>query len=126
MGAFLVLSADYRVGAAGPYRLAANEVAIGITVPYAAVEILHHRLSPAYFTRAAILAEPFPPETAVQAGFLDEVVAPSAVRDTAHAVAQSLAKLHTKAHAATKLRARHHTLQAIRTAMTAEFGSSSA
>src|SRR5262245_42615458 len=33
MGVFLLLSGDYRVGAAGSYKITANEVAIGIPVP---------------------------------------------------------------------------------------------
>ena len=33
MGVFLMLSADYVVGARGDFRIAANEVAIGITLP---------------------------------------------------------------------------------------------
>ena len=32
MGVFLLLSADYRVGVSGPYRITANEVAIGLTM----------------------------------------------------------------------------------------------
>jgi enoyl-CoA hydratase len=39
MAAFLVLCGDYRIGANGPYKLTANEVAIGLTVPRAAIEI---------------------------------------------------------------------------------------
>jgi enoyl-CoA hydratase/carnithine racemase len=58
------------VGAAGPYKFTANEVAIGLTIPRAAVEILRQRLTPAHFNRAALLAEPFSPDNAVQAGFL--------------------------------------------------------
>ena len=66
MGAFLLLSGDYRVGAAGPYKLAANEVAIGLTMPRAAIELLRQRLAPAHFNRAVTLAEPFSPENAVE------------------------------------------------------------
>src|SRR5438309_5115025 len=39
MGVFLLLSGDYRIGGAGPYKVTANEVAIGLTMPRAAVEI---------------------------------------------------------------------------------------
>ena len=35
MGSFLVLSADYRVGVSGEFRITANEVAIGLTMPRA-------------------------------------------------------------------------------------------
>ncbi|HYK66019.1 MAG TPA: crotonase/enoyl-CoA hydratase family protein, partial [Patescibacteria group bacterium] len=47
MGAFLLLSADYRLGADGPFRIGANEVAIGITMPHFGVEICRQRLAPA-------------------------------------------------------------------------------
>src|ERR1700692_4863216 len=39
MGVFLLLSGDYRVGVNGPFRLVANEVAIGLTMPQTAIEI---------------------------------------------------------------------------------------
>ena len=75
MGAFLLLSGDYRVGAAGPFKFVANEVAIGLTLPQAAVEVLRARLTPSAFGRAAILSETFTPDNAVESGFLDRVVA---------------------------------------------------
>jgi len=71
MGVFLLLCGDYRVGAAGPYKITANEVAIGLTMPQAAVEICRQRISPAHFNRATIFAEVYPPDKAVDAGFLD-------------------------------------------------------
>ena len=40
MGAFILVSGDYRLGPGGPYRFTANEVALGITMPHATVEIL--------------------------------------------------------------------------------------
>lgn len=51
MGLFLVLSGDYRIGVSGPYRLTANEVAIGFTMPRTAVEVCRQRLVPGYFNR---------------------------------------------------------------------------
>ena len=120
MGVFLVLSADYRVGAAGRYRITANEVAIGLTMPRAAVEICRQRLTPAAFTRAVLLAEPFGPDDAVAAGFLDRVVPAGDVVQTAHDVARQLATLDLAAHAASKLRARAETLRALRAAIEAD------
>lgn len=117
MGAFLLLSGDYRVGAAGPYRFSANEVAIGLTMPRAAIEILRQRLTPAAFTRAAILAETFTPQNAVEVGFVDRVVEASEVSAVARSVAMGMAGLDMRAHSATKLRAREQTLAAIRAAI---------
>ena len=85
MGVFLLLSGDYRIGAAGSYKIAANEVAIGITMPLAAVEILRQRLAPAHFNRAVMIAETFSPDDAVAAGFLDRVVPAAELQDVARA-----------------------------------------
>src|SRR5271170_5285680 len=87
MGVFLLLCGDYRIGASGPYKLTANEVAIGLTMPRAAVEICRQRLAPAYFNRAVILAESFSPEVGFTAGFLDQVVEGSKVQDVAKSTA---------------------------------------
>ncbi|MFI7127353.1 crotonase/enoyl-CoA hydratase family protein [Nonomuraea sp. NPDC050153] len=122
MGTFLLLSTDYRVGAAGPYRLVANEVAMGITMPYAAIEIVRQRLTPACFTRAVLLAETFSPDDAVAAGFVDRVVEPARVSDAARETAEALTALDMKAHAASKARARRQTLEAIRAGIAKEFG----
>jgi enoyl-CoA hydratase len=117
MGAFLVLSGDYRIGVRGPYKLTANEVAIGMTMPRAAVEICRQRLTPACLNRAVCLAEVFPPDDAVAAGFLDRVVPAAELAQVAAATAAELAKLDLDAHAATKLRARQLTLTALREAI---------
>jgi enoyl-CoA hydratase len=117
MGVFLVLSGDYRIGASGPYKLTANEVAIGMTMPLAAVEICRQRLTPACFNRAVLLAEVFTPEDAVAAGFLDRVVPPAELAEAAEAAAAELARLDLDAHAASKLRARRQALTALREAI---------
>jgi enoyl-CoA hydratase len=117
MGVFLLLSGDYRVGTAGPYRITANEVAIGLTMPLAAVEICRQRLAPSQFNRAVILAEVFSPDDAIAGGFLDRVVLGPELPDVARSIAGALAKLDMNAHAATKLLARDHALKAIRTAI---------
>ena len=120
MGVFLLLSGDYRVGAAGPYKITANEVAIGLTMPRAAVEICRQRLTPAHFNRAAVLAEPYQPDSAVEAGFLDRVCEPPVFWDVVRGIAGELAKLDTDAHKATKLRARQAALAAVHDAIAAD------
>jgi enoyl-CoA hydratase len=117
MGAFLVLSGDYRIGARGPYKVTANEVAIGMTVPRAAIEICRQRLTPACFNRAVGLAEVFAPDDAVVAGFLDRVVPAAELAQVAAAVAAELAGLDLDAHAATKLRTRQMAQVALRDAI---------
>ena len=117
MAVFLLLSGDYRIGVAGPYRFTANEVAIGLTMPRSAIEICRQRLTPAHFNRAVILAEVFSPDDAVGAGILDRVVPVADLREAAFSTASDLAKLDLNAHAATKLRTRNQALQAIRAAI---------
>lgn len=118
MGAFLLLSADYRVGAAGPFKIAANEVAIGMTLPYTPIELMRMRLTPAAVQRSAVLAEVFDPVGAVTVGYLDHIVEPDAVLTTAHASAERFLQLDPGAHRATKQRVRADALGAIREAIT--------
>ncbi|HZP44586.1 MAG TPA: crotonase/enoyl-CoA hydratase family protein [Candidatus Binataceae bacterium] len=120
MGVFLVLAADYRLGADGPFRIGANEVAIGITMPHFAIEICRQRLTPAHFNRAVTFSEMFNPADAVPAGFLDRMVPPLELHDEANKVAAALTKLNMSVHAAAKLRARGQTLRAIRAAIEAD------
>ncbi len=120
MGSFLLLSADYRVGVDGPFRIVANEVAIGLTMPHSALAILRWRLVPSYFDRAVMLSETFDPRTALAAGFLDRVVDPDEVLAAAWEVATAAAELDGRAHAATKRRARASMLTAIKDGL-AEF-----
>jgi enoyl-CoA hydratase len=120
MGVFLVLSADYRVGAAGDHKISANEVAIGITMPAFGVEICRQRLGPSFFNRAVINAEVFAPDEAVVAGFLDRVVPSPELQDVARGVAAQLGGLDRDSHTTTKLRARELSLRAIRSGIEAD------
>jgi enoyl-CoA hydratase len=120
MGAFLLLSGDYRVGVAGPYKITANEVAIGLTLPRAAVEICRQRLTPAHFNRATVLAEAFQPDGAVEAGFLDQACAPADFWEAVRGIAGKLAGLDLDAHKATKLRVRKAALTAVHDAIAAD------
>jgi len=120
MGLFLLLSADYRVGAQGPFRFTANEVALGLAVPQAAIEICRQRLTPAALAAAVTLAQVFTPADAVGAGFLDRVVPEPELAETAQAAAARLAALDRDAHVTTKLRVRASALAAIRAAIEAD------
>ncbi len=124
MGAFLLSAGDHRV-AAHAYNIQANEVAIGMVIPYAAMEIMKLRLTPSAYQQASGLAKTFFGETALAAGFVDEIVLPEMVIDRAAEAAREFAGLHQRAHAATKLRARADALAAIRAGIDgieAEFG----
>ena len=114
MGTFLLLSGDYRIGVDGPFRIVANEVAIGLTMPWAAIEICRQRLTPSDFNRVVNLAEPYSPSDGVAAGLLDRVVSEADLLLTATTTASGLAGLDRTAHEFTKRRAREAAVMAIR------------
>jgi enoyl-CoA hydratase len=114
MGSFWLLSSDHRVGSPKT-KCQANEVAIGMTLPIAAIDIMRARLTRATFQRAISMAATFVGDAAVAGGWLDEIVEPDQVLGRAQQVAaEAAATLHTKAHVASKLKARDETLKAIR------------
>jgi enoyl-CoA hydratase len=117
MGAFLLLSGDYRFGVPGPYTYVANEVAIGLPMPRVACEVLRLRLTPAARERAVILSEEFSPEKAVEVGFVDALVPVDQLLDTARDKAAALLELDPEAHAVSKKRLRAETLKNIRRAL---------
>lgn len=125
MGAFLLSCGDHRV-AAHAYNIQANEVAIGMTIPYAALEIMKLRLTRSAYQQATGLAKTFFGETALAAGFIDEIALPEVVVSRAEEAAREFAGLNQHAHAATKkLRSRADALTAIRAGIdgiAAEFG----
>lgn len=114
MGVFLMLSADYVIGSRGDYRIAANEVAIGMLMPRVACAMLHHRLHPAAYQRAVTLAQYFDPDTAKQAGFFDELCETSELVTRANAVAEQYKELDERAHAGSKRRIRQALIRRIR------------
>ena len=105
-GAFILLSCDLRIGVEGPFKIGLNEVAIGMTMHHAGIEMARNRLTPAYFQRSVMNAEMFQPQEAADAGFLDRVVTPEDLMARAYGEASKLAELNMKAHHQTKLKAR--------------------
>ncbi|WP_122583080.1 crotonase/enoyl-CoA hydratase family protein [Pseudomonas viridiflava] len=112
-GAFLLLSADYRIGVEGPFNIGLNEVQIGMTMHHAGIELARDRLRKSAFNRSVINAEIFNPEGAMQAGFLDQVVSVEALSETARTVATQLKKINMNAHGKTKLKTRKAFLDAL-------------
>jgi enoyl-CoA hydratase len=120
-GAFLMLSADRRVGSEGPFRIGMNEVAIGLTLPMFAVELARHRLAPAYFQRT-VTGDMYGPTEAVTAGFLDEVVPSEKLSERCRAIAEGLCEIDFDAHRGSKGKVRAECLAALRGAIEAELG----
>ncbi len=114
MGVFLMLSADHVIGSRGDFRIAANEVALGLTMPRVAAAMLRHRLAPAAYQRAVTLSALFDADDALRAGFFDELVAPNDLGARAIARARDFSELDTRAHTASKRRIRGRLVRKIR------------
>ncbi|WP_097302631.1 crotonase/enoyl-CoA hydratase family protein [Pseudomonas chlororaphis] len=112
-GAFLLLSADYRIGVEGPFSIGLNEVQIGMTMHHAGIELARDRLRKSALHRSVINGEMFDPQGAVDAGFLDKVVSAEELQGAALAAAHQLKKINMTAHKNTKLKVRKALLEAL-------------
>ncbi len=125
MGAFLLCSGDHRITAPA-YNIQANEVAIGLVMPYAALEVVKLRLTPSAYQQTVGLANVYFGESAKDAGWVDEVVPPEQVLSRAEEAAREFSTtLNQRAHALSKLRTRKEALEGIRAGidnMAAELG----
>ncbi len=121
MGAFLMLAADVRFAAAGPWRIGMNEVAIGLTLPHFAIELARHRLTPPGFARITT-APMFGPEEAMRLGYLDRVVDAAELDGAVREEAARLRQLDMPSYEGTKARVNERVRTAIRTAVDAELG----
>ncbi|WP_373184493.1 crotonase/enoyl-CoA hydratase family protein [Halopseudomonas sp.] len=95
---FMLLLADYRLGAAGGFRVSLNEVAIGMTMPDAAMALARERLAPTWLSRCALQAEALDPVQALAAGFLDELASPAQLLGKAREKLTTLAALDRRAY----------------------------
>ena len=112
-GALLLLSADHRVGADGPFKIGLNEVGIGMALPMFAVELARERL-----TRPSSGRPPCRPASTTRRRRSAPATStvscpPNEVLDEALADAQRLAELRTGAYARTKLAARQGVISRI-------------
>lgn len=122
MGALLLLSADYRIGISGNYKIGLNEVAIGMTMPHFGVELARARLSKRYLNNALGLATVYDSAGALEAGYLDEVVDAEQLLPRVVALAEQFSALNMEAHKNTKARVRADLNAALDIALAQELG----
>ncbi len=125
MGAILCMSADYRVGIKGNYKIGLNEVAIGMTLPWFGVEIARFRLAPGFLDRAVGLAQVYDADGAVEAGYLDQSVDEDQLMATATGLATMLSGIDMNAHKNTKARVREPLMVAFEEGFSKDFASGS-
>lgn len=105
-GFFILLCGDYRIGVKGEYKYVANEVELGMNIPFTAMEVCRYKLKPSFFDRAVLMSEVFYPENGVEAGCIDKVVDRNDLMAEANRQAQQYKALDLKCHNASKLRIR--------------------
>jgi len=120
MGAFLLMSADLRIGVDKGARFHVNEILIGMTVPHFALEVCKQRLSPAYLHEATVTAQPYAPQAAHVAGFLDCIVPAEELGASVKEQAERMKTVIPHSFTATKRRLRKSTMAAIAVAIEAD------
>ncbi len=121
MGALLCLSADYRIGMRGDYKLGLNEVAIGMVLPWFGIELARARLDDTQINAAVGLARIYNPDEAASVGYLDEAVEEDELLARATEMAVVLSGLDMTAHKATKARVREVFMARLEEAMRRDF-----
>lgn len=119
-GALFLLACDTRIGVDGPSKIGLNETAIGMGLPAYAVELARDRLSKRYFTSAALQAQIFDPAAALEAGYLDQLVAADQLEATAVAQAQQLGAYRRSAYSLTKQQSRGAMIQFVLSGLDAD------
>lgn len=121
-GALLLFGADVRIGARGEFRIGLIETQIGMVLPRWAVELSRERLSKRHFQHATVGARIYDPDAAADAGFLDRVVPPEALLETAVAEAKYWAELPRSAYRGQVRMARGDALARLAEAIAADRG----
>ena len=101
-GAVMISTCDVRIGTDGPAKIGLNETSIGLALPPFAVELARERLDPREVHRATLGAHIYDSASALQAGWLDQVVSADEVESVAFAEAQRLGSLSAGAYGASK------------------------
>lgn len=101
-GGLLMLAADYRIGVDSESRYGLNESAIGMVLPPFGYDLASFKINNKYLDRCFAGAELIDPATAIEASFLDEVVATDKPMDRAREKAAEMQKLDGRAFAGNK------------------------
>ena len=114
MGVFMLLAADYRVGAKGEFAIRLPETAIGMHFTEVLKIIAKNHIAPHHHSRAIVQSRPYSPDAAAEIGMLDETVSPEKVMDVAMERLKELCALPSDKYAENKLYMRADEINAIR------------
>ena len=105
-GGLMLLTGDMRIGLKGEFKIGLNEVAIGLALPVAGIELARDRLVPDALTSAVVLSKLYNPEESATVGYLDKAVTADTFAAAIEAAARDLLELDPVAFAETKRRMR--------------------
>jgi enoyl-CoA hydratase/carnithine racemase len=105
-GTVIALFCDWRVAAAGDFKLGLSEVQVGIPLPPVILRALQRQIGPRRAERLAVAGLILSPEEALRVELVDEVVSPERVVEHALAWCNGLLSLPPEAMSATRRRAR--------------------
>lgn len=114
MGVFMLLAADYRVGAKGEFAIRLPETAIGMHFTEVLKIIAKNHIAPHHHSRAIVQSRPYSPDAAAEIGMLDETVSPEKVMEVAMERLTELCALPSDKYAENKLYMRADEINAIR------------
>ncbi len=120
-GAVLLMTADYRIGAQGDFKIGLNEVAIGMPLPQFVLRIARAQLNRKHLTEATLFAQIFSPDEALEVGYLNQLLEAKSLKKAAMDRALALAQgLNAHAFAKTKQAAREDLLLDFQKALKAD------
>jgi len=119
-GLIIALACDFRIVSRGTHKFGANEVAIGLPLPIAPVEIARLALGSERLRYALLEAELCGAERACELGYFDELVAPEELEPRCVAQARKLAKLGQAAYAEVKREIQYQAVERVRNATARE------
>ncbi|HET7017116.1 MAG TPA: crotonase/enoyl-CoA hydratase family protein [Streptosporangiaceae bacterium] len=119
MGAFLLVAADYRVGAEGNFRIGLPEVASGIAISSMVFELCRPRLTATALNRT-LRGETVSPAGALADGYLDELADLPGLLDVAVERASAMAANPPAGFEATKAALRGPVVESVRARMEAD------
>ncbi|MGH8162595.1 MAG: enoyl-CoA hydratase/isomerase family protein [Gammaproteobacteria bacterium] len=105
-GTVLALYGDYRIAAAGDFKLGLNEVQVGLPMPALIFRAFRRLVGPGAAERLAVAGELVSPEEAFRIGLVDAVLLPDEVLPRAIERGRRLASLPPQALGATRELAR--------------------
>ena len=92
-GVIVMLCCDYRIGAAGDYKIGLTEARVGVVFPVGPMAVVQSELSHTAARRAVLLARNVTPPEALAEGLLDELQPPERLLARAAEIAGEMAAL---------------------------------